>query len=275
LLISHSHINNNMTKIITAAVCFFLGISLTVGQNSPRKTNFTISNSFRVDMRETSGMFNPSLSARKLPKPHPGAEKEIIEQVKAELEKHRNKRPASSGFRTSVADSLVMLRNFSGNTFNGYVPNDNDMAISNHDEVCSVSNTTIFTRDQINGMNYGSFVLHNITVGAGLQQEEFDPKVLYDPQSDRFVMVCLNGFTDSTSNILVGFSQDSSSYGSWLFYVLPGNPFNNTLWTDFPMIAVNDSSLFITVNLLNNDSTWQAGFNESLIWQIAKSEGYS
>lgn len=242
-----------------------------------RQKQFTIPKGVTMSMKDSHVQLNPSIKVRQLPKPHPGADKATIEQVKSGLAHFREKRnlDRAGDQRNTAADSLVMLRNFNGNQFNGFVPNDNDMAISNHDEVCSVANTTIVTKDQVNNVQYGSYTLHFIAQGLGLQNEEFDPKVLYDPGHDRFIMVCLNGFTDSTSNVIVGFSQDSSSYGSWHMYSLPGDALNNGLWTDFPMIAVNDDYLFLTANLLYNDSTWQAGFNESIVWQISLAEGYS
>lgn len=112
-------------------------------------------------------------------------------------------------------------------------------------------------------------------LSLGLQTEEFDPKIIYDPETNRFVLVCLNGFTDSTSHVVIGFSQTDSTNGAWNFYALPGNPLNNTLWTDFPMISLTHNELFITVNLLYNDSSWQTGFNETVIWQMNKHEGYN
>lgn len=221
--------------------------------------------------------FDPDVQVlrKALPKPHPGADKQTIREAKAELEHYRKDVTTKTESKTgSLAPAPVMYRNFLGNGFNGFAPNDNDIAVSNGDMVCSVSNSNIWSRNLNTNMTYGSFTLHSISSGLGLQQEEFDPKVFYDPQEDRFVVLFLNGFTDSTSNIVVGFSQSNLSNGSWNFYALPGDPLNNNLWTDYPMIAMTDDELFITVNLLYNDSTWQAGFNESIIWQIPKADGF-
>src|SRR5690606_38466729 len=55
---------------------------------------------------------------------------------------------------------------------------------------------------------------------------------------------------------------------------LPGNPLNNNLWSDYPLIAITKKELFFTVNLLYEDSTWQKGFVETLIWQMRKDSGY-
>jgi hypothetical protein len=242
------------------------------------------SKSFNIPLSKTleivSDESDPDIRILKkvLPKPHPGADRLAVATVKEALEKHRSPSGArhdQSPNKSQAADAPVMYRNFQGNNFNGFVPNDNDMAISNGEIVCSVTNTSIWSRDLNTGLSYGTYNLHTLTQSLGLQQEEFDPKVMYDPVSDRFILVCLNGFTDSTSNILVGFSQGPSSYGSWNFYSLPGDPLNNTLWTDFPMMALTEDELIITVNLLYNDSTWQAGFNQTVIWQISKNEGYS
>ncbi|MBL0052360.1 MAG: hypothetical protein IPP29_13025 [Bacteroidetes bacterium] len=45
------------------------------------------------------------------------------------------------------------------------------------------------------------------------------------------------------------------------------------MWTDFPMMALTNDELFITVNLLYPDSSWQTGFNETIIWQVNKHDG--
>ncbi|MGE0566903.1 MAG: T9SS type A sorting domain-containing protein, partial [Bacteroidia bacterium] len=104
--------------------------------------------------------------------------------------------------------------------------------------------------------------------------QEFDPKVMYDPDADKFVLTCLVGFTDSTSKIIVGFSQTNNPAGNWNLYTLPGDPLNYNLWSDYPMIAMTKKELFLTINYLYNDSSWQTGFVETLVWQMKKDSGY-
>lgn len=247
-----------------------------MAQSSSSVKSFNIPLSNTVELRSGSNDPEVLLEHRMLPKPHPGTDRKKVQQVKRELEKYRKDHTDHFNQRSGMfVNSPVLVRNFMGNAFNGYVPNDNDMAISNNDVVCSVTNTTIWHRDLTTGTSYGSFNLHVLSSALGLQQEEFDPKIMYDPVADRFIFVCLNGFTDTTSNVVVGFSQTASSYGQWNFYSLPGNPLNNNLWTDFPMLAITNNEVFITANLLYNDSTWQAGFNQTIVWQINKNEGYS
>ena len=231
-----------------------------------------------IDLTEKADPWFPVLKNQTLPKPHPGAESAMIKSLKQSLDQQYRHKRTKGGLPSAQnvnANAPVMLRNFQGNAFNFYVPNDNDVAISNGGIVASVSNTMIYGKNVTTNQQFGSSTLHALCSTLGLPSEEFDPKILYDPGSDRFIIIFLNGFTDSTSNVIVGFSQTNASNGSWNFYSLPGDALNTGLWTDFPMCSVGDNELFITVNLLYNDSSWQTGFNQSLIWQIKKQDGYT
>lgn len=261
----------------------FLLLILVVAFMSNSKSQTTaISHAFVIPKKATltlnpkQDLWSPALKIQELPRPHSGIEQQMKAQIKDSLttlyRKNRNLAPSK---RTSLVTPPAMFNNFLGNAFNGFVPNDNDMAISNKGTVCSVTNTMIWSKNVVTNQVYGSFTLHSIMLSLGLQTEEFDPKIMYDPQADRFILVCLNGFSDSTSHVIVGFSQTDSSSGAWNFYDLPGNPLNNSLWTDFPMFALTQNEIFITGNLLNNDSSWQTGFNETVIWQMNKANGYS
>lgn len=228
------------------------------------------------DLSPGADKWMPILQNQQLPKPHPGTDEETIRITKklmGDLYSHKRTNSPSTN-RSAAANAPVLLNNFIGNGFNAYIPNDNDVAISNAGFVSSVSNTMIFGKDIVTNQIYSSVTLHSLVASLGLTQEEFDPKVLYDPDADRFVLLMLNGFNDTTSAIILGFSQTNSAAGLWNFYVLPGDALNNNLWTDFPMMTVSNEELFITVNLLYNDSSWQTGFNQTIIWQIDKELGY-
>ncbi len=222
-----------------------------------------------------SDPWTPLLKNQQLPKPHPGAERACVSDIRRELDrKYRSRRSGHAQAAKASATAPAMLNNFIGNGFNLYVPNDNDIAVSNDGFVSSVNNTMIYGKNTVTNQVYSSVTLHSLVAALGLTQEEFDPKILYDPGSDRFILAFLNGFSDTTSNIILGFSQTNIPVGLWNFYTLPGDPLNNSLWTDFPMFSVSDRELFITVNLLYNDSSWQTGFDQTIIWQINKLNGY-
>jgi hypothetical protein len=254
---------------------FLIAGTVVIAQSSKTKS-FSIPKKGTVVLDGKNDVWSPTLKNHSLPKPDGNADEKLKKNIQNQLQKaYQRKDGRKVENRAAVVDTPIMLRNFTGNNFNNFVPNDNDMAISDGGIVSSVTNTTIFSRNTVTGINYGSYNLHTLTSSLGLQQEEFDPKIIYDPQANRFIAIILNGFTDSTSNVLVGFSQTDSTWGAWNFYALPGDPLFDTSWTDFPMGAITEQELFITVNLLYNDSSWQSGFRQTIIWQIKKSEGYS
>jgi hypothetical protein len=176
---------------------------------------------------------------------------------------------------TGTLPPIYLGKNFFGNPYVSSTPNDNDMAVSNNCKLVSVSNTIIYFHDCAVDSSKGTISLSGFAASFGSFSQAFDPKVAYDPAADRFVLTFLNGFTPTTSSIVVAFSQTNDPKGAWNFYTLPGNPFNNNLWSDYPMISLSQKELFLTVNLIIPSMPWQTGFAETLIWQINKNNGYA
>ena len=175
-----------------------------------------------------------------------------------------------------MADQPITLRNFEGNFGGSGVPNDNNMAISNEGKLISVINSTIWIYDVVADTLLKMQGLQGLMAPLGLNlQTKYDPKVIYDPQADKFIVVCLNGSSSGTSRICVAFSESNNPLGNWNFYALPGNPIIDTTWSDYPMIALTDGELFLTINSLRNNLSWQEAFVETLIWQIDKNDGYN
>lgn len=224
-----------------------------------------------VVVRDVKEDFAPKLMNLEKPKPG-GIPKNIIPyQPKAQL------RDIPGTVQNESLTDVGMGMNFNGNPWAFSTPCDNDFCISDSGKAISAVNTTLYFYDvsgsspvTLSNMSFAAF-----SAPLGLPHEEFDPKLLYDPNEDKFIVVVLNGFTDTTSSIIVGFSQTNDPTGAWNLYALPGNPLNNGLWTDYPILGLTDNELFITVNLLYPDSSWQTGFNESVIWQMNKFNGYN
>jgi hypothetical protein len=102
----------------------------------------------------------------------------------------------------------------------------------------------------------------------------YDPRVVYDPDRDRFIVLFMHGTTDKTSFIVVGFSQTNDPTKGWNVYKIPGKPTPDLIWSDYPIVAHNSHDLFFTVNLIGNDATWEEGFTEAIIWQLNKEDGF-
>lgn len=172
-----------------------------------------------------------------------------------------------------------VLRNFQGNAYSGSAPNDNTLAISNGGQLISAINTNIYFYDLTLDSLMKAVTLNNFSSTlTGISAHQYDPKLLYDPEQDKFILVYLAGSSsDATkkTNIIVAFSKTSDMLGDWNLYTLPGNPLNDTSWTDYPALALTRDELFITGNLLNYGTSWQTSFRQTVVWQVNKFNGYA
>src|SRR5690606_36222507 len=80
-----------------------------------------------------------------------------------------------------------------------------------------------------------------------LEDHRYDPKVMYDPEADKFISIMLNG-TNEHNYILVGFSKTNDPEGEWNFYKFYGNYAEDTTWFDYPSIAITKDEFFFTGN---------------------------
>lgn len=231
------------------------------------QTKFTFLKSATVNFKNITQDFAPVLLVKEMPKQR---------SEKMEYYQYPQQEATAVGAKTSsVVPVPIKGQSFFGNSWGLSTPNDNDMAISDSGMVVSVINTNIYMRNTKTNLSFPIKSLAAFTAPTNSLHQEFDPKVMYDPKADRFTLVCLVGFVDSTSKVIVGFSQTNDPTGNWNLYTLPGDPLNNNLWTDYPMIAMTEKELFLSVNLLTNNSSWQTGFVESLVWQMKKDSGYA
>lgn len=190
-----------------------------------------------------------------------------------------NKTENSSTSKPEILNSYGMMRyNSSNDTVPVYGgrPNDNSMAISNDGLMLLAINSSVqlydtkndsllFPNEQLSLRN-----VFNLPFG-----NYYDPKIIYDKEFDRFVLVFLKNNSPSNNLIMVGFSKTNNPIDGWNVYSLPGNPLNNNRWTDFPTIALSDSSLFFTGNLIVPNVSWQVGFDGSILWEVKKTLGYN
>lgn len=199
--------------------------------------------------------------------------KEYLRQQKAESAKRFPRQAPSAGAR-SLALPPIMLINYLGNNSTGSTPLDNHLAVSNDNQIVSVINRHVAIRDPQGGW-IGAGTLDKFFQPLNLNINKFDPRILYDPEQDRFVLFCIGGNSSVESWVLVGFSQTNDANGAWNLYKIDGNPFNNGSWADYPIVALSNQEVFVTCNSVLDNQPWQTGFYESLIWQIDKMKGYA
>ncbi|MCZ2443266.1 MAG: T9SS type A sorting domain-containing protein [Flavobacteriales bacterium] len=199
----------------------------------------------------------------------------LFEQKQAASAKYPRKK-SSLPDKGGTLPNPIIQKGFDANPFSNSVPLDNYLAVSDSNRIVSVTNLLyrVYSPD---GTNLFTKTLGAFCAPAGLSginNGKFDPKVIYDPDEDRFIAVVLNASTAAYSKIVVAFSQTNDPTGVWNFYVLPGNPYNDTTWFDYPAINITKNELFITGNQVRESVSWQSGFKQTVIWQIRKKDGY-
>lgn len=152
------------------------------------------------------------------------------------------------------------------------IPCDNHLAMKG-DDIVSSGNFYMAVHKP-NGQLTQKFTLDQFAQAAGVTNQPFDPRLAYDTDNDRYVFTFLAGNNSNNTDIVVAFSQTNDPTGNWNIYGLPGNPNGLDQWTDYPMISLTNDHLYLTINLLQDGQTWQAGFIETIIWQMDKNTGY-
>ncbi len=99
--------------------------------------------------------------------------------------------------------------------------------------------------------------------------DPFDPRVVFDPISGRFIAAAVSNAASTSSEILLGVSDDETP-SSWdLFSVAIGS---STLWADFPILGFNKNWIVVTVNMFTiADDT----FDHSRIYVFRKSKVFA
>jgi len=260
--------------ILLNIICF----SLALGQLSPTvkgKANLLLPSSTATETPDFSAFLK---NTQIIHVPGMDVEKDAFRKAKAEANNNyqlSNAENVNLENKTTAA-APTLSNNWQGNPFANSVPNDNHIAVSDSGIVVSVVNINIRAYVDQNMVNNPS--IYNRTLQSfsaleipGNSDIKYDPRVIWDPQARRFIIVYLVGSTSSTSLILIGFSKTANPIDGWNLYTITGNPNNDGNWTDYPTLGLTQEEAFITGNLFSNGG--QAQY--SGIWQIDKQAGYA
>ena len=80
----------------------------------------------------------------------------------------------------------------------------------------------------------------------------FDPKLLYDPHSQRYIFTCVA--IDETpdpdeSYLFIAISQTSDPTGAWYKWAIDANVEDDSIWADFPCLGVDANYVYVSVNM--------------------------
>jgi len=175
------------------------------------------------------------------------------------------------------ASAIVPIPNiitqFNGFSDNAYTPPDDIIAVSNGGYVISAINSIYRIFKPNSSVQYKSSNFNDAlkTALPNITDTYYDPRIIYDAEADRFIIVVLNGITSSTSNIVVMFSKDNNPADGWNAYSFSGDVFGKGNWADYDNIGISKSDLFITDNLFDDNQN----YTEPSIIQIDKNSGYN
>lgn len=234
----------------------------------------------RIAPAQITRDFKPNLMNLEMPNPGGLSYSSFLMRQKENLKQRYHANKATSTVTLGDADNPTVVSGLKGNSFDGSAPTDNHLAVSNGGKVISVVNSNILFYDALIDSVLDEISLEAFFDTLELPANKYDPRVLYDPKQDRFILMCLSGSSSSTSNIVIAFSSTNNPMDAWNLYELPGDPLEDTVWSDYPLVALTDDELFITVNWLIDDTlntidSWKFLFRESVIWQIDKQRGYT
>ncbi len=104
-----------------------------------------------------------------------------------------------------------------------------------------------------------------------IRPKVFDPKVIYDPGSGRFIAVTLDGrlttdiTTDNSSWVLLAVSNTTDPTAGWSTWALQADNTGVT-WADFPGLGVDNNNVYVTANLFTAGN----GFRGSKVFRVQK-----
>ncbi|MBZ0268929.1 hypothetical protein K8I85_12285, partial [bacterium] len=112
------------------------------------------------------------------------------------------------------------------------------------------------------------------------QSQPFDPKVLYDQHSSRFLIVALEllevapNDPANVSRILLAVSDDSDPNGTWHFAAINTRETmgGNDHWADYPGFAVDGTAVYVTANMFSFGTRAYGG---ARLWIVDKSPFYA
>lgn len=225
----------------------------------------------------------------------------------SEVVKPKSALPPGSGLRgkghyTAMVDELATANadkavpgpqpNFSGNDYdnNGsntggfrFIPPDNHIAAGIGHIVTATNvtlqwHTNVATPVQQYNQSLRTFFS---SLSPPVNNFTFDPKVIYDPYSNRFVVLSMerqdtaDGDPANTSRLLVAVSDDGDPNGIWRYTAINSkiNISGVDRWADFPGFAADEEAVYISANIFGfGASGTYAGVR---LWVIPKSTFYA
>jgi len=195
-----------------------------------------------------------------------------IDTVKSHLPAHKRDKTLAPGnpSQMPVGETTDAARGTPGFSFDaisqtGWAPPDPTLAVGpNH--IVETVNSLISFYDKSGNLQFsrelGSAGSPGFFENQGAGGFAFDPKVMYDHNTDRFIVVVLETYNGNESWIDIAVSDDSDPNGTWYKYrtnsVIQVGA--NNYWVDYPGIGFDDNAFYVTGNLFKLNGPSSDGF---------------
>ncbi len=107
------------------------------------------------------------------------------------------------------------------------------------------------------------------TSGTGLAGNPFDPRIVYDALSGRWMAIVDADALSASSAVWFAISAGNDPTGAWTFYSIAADSTGN-YWADYPDIGINSAWIAITNNMFTVASP--SSFGGAKMWVIDKAQ---
>ncbi len=184
---------------------------------------------------------------------------------------------ASPAGNAPASNAPAPVSNFAGIPYTGWIPPDPHMAAGPSDLLVAV-NSTFRIYNKSGGQIFNSTLLSwfsNVLPSNTSGINVFDPWVLYDQLSGRFIMLALaKRDSDKYSRFLIAVSDNNTAAGNWCLFSLDAkvNGSKNTNnWADYTKVGVTTNAVVLSANMF----AFGGGFQYTKMRFISKAKLYA
>lgn len=175
-----------------------------------------------------------------------------------------------SGAENSAASVPEIDRRFDG-PYDAFVAPPDPVIAVGRDHVVSLINRLIAVYDKQGNLLEGPTSLRDF-FGIPSGFNAFDPLAVYDPFSDRFIVVATSrNDSQQDSRLYIAFSQTADATADWNNYFIDADRDQAGSWADYPSIGIDRNAVYLTANMFSF-----AGFFDNVtLFVYDKEDGYA
>jgi Bacterial Ig domain len=177
--------------------------------------------------------------------------------------------PGGTAAVTAQAQSLTSPGAVLGQVFDvpgdgSFTPDSGVAAGPNH--LVYMMNAHIAVYNKVGGsLQTNSFFtfFQSISNGAFI----FDPRAVYDPKHDRFILIAVGTLNNQESHIFIAVSETGDPTGNWFKYALDTHvpsPEGTLTFTDFPSLGLSSTELYLSASQVPNGP----GTETAYVWVL-------